>query len=905
MVTQLIPSFNAGELSPLIHLRSDLAQYRAGCRTLENMLITPYGGVRRRPGMEWLGGAKGPDRPRLIPFRYSTSIRYMLELGEEYLRVWDSEGELITTVGEIVPALPPGDDPRLFRRDFYRNESSTLYRCVEDHEETTFAADLAAGKWILWPTGILEFYTPYQADELREVQFCQINAEMRFAHPLYEPQKFRYEPGGAAYFREIEWEYPALLEENTIPEITIETDFTLNGAAVAWAASTLYLAGDRVTYSGKTWKAARRHTSVLAKPPTTGTYQAIVEDAQGLPQLVTKPLWTEAFADYSSTPGQEITLESTADIFTSDHVGAYYEISKQREVDSYEVSLKALDANDGTNSDVLVIQGGWQFDTFGTWDGTFYLERSKDRGATWEDVRSWESDSDRNVSSQGEEPERCLMRLRWEKDGSKTTGRQRGVLSAVDGFIKGIVRITAFTSETEVTAECITPVELCVTQYWSEGAWSDFQGFPRTVAAHEQRVLWAGTAKRSQTVWGSAVDDYENFQRGVEDDDSYAHSLAADQQNEIQWMLSQKQLLIGTAGGEWVMASSKDETPITPTNVRARRHSSHGSEYLAATLVNEATLFVQRGARKLREMVFSFEADGYVTQDLTMLAEHITDGGIVETAYQQQRDAILWAVTGDGKLIGMTYERGQKVAGWARHVTDGDIGSVAVLTTPGEEDEVWVAVNRTTSETEHWQIERFKPDQFRAQVAAELDELFFVDSGVRAEAVSEAFPITGVTGISHLNGMEVEVIADGSVLARRTVSGGAINLDHTGDPEDALVIVTGLPYTSTIEPMAMEIGMQNGTSVGRDKRVHEVAIYFHQSAACEFGATLTGNFDVMTFRKVGDPLGTPPELYTGLETRKLGDKHDPEASLVIRQRNPMPLSVLAIIPKWNIFGDDE
>lgn len=903
MLTQLIPSFNGGEFSPLVHRRTDLEKYRAGLKELKNFLITPYGGVRKRPGLQFIGSTKDNGKARLIRFQYSTAISYMLEVGAGYIRVWDSDGQPIVTVGEIVVPLAPGADPRTFLVDFYRNEGGTLYRCVEEHEETTFAADLAAGKWIVW-TGPLEYTTPYTVDDLASIKVAQINAVMYFTNPLHPVHKFRFESASVGYFREVAWKYPALLDENLLDEITIEADFTVNASAAAWSNLTTYQVGARVTHGGKTWKANKKNTN---KTPGSSTYNYYVEGPLGVQVAVPKPVWTEAFADNSSVPGQFISLLCPTGIFQPEHLGAYFEISKQREVNSYEVSIKAIDANDGLRSPELVVQGKWQFSTFGNWDGTFYLERSKDRGETWEDVRSWESDKDRNASSGGEEPVRCLMRLRWVKDPSAaaSAGRPRGVLEAVEGYIRGVVKITKVTDSTQATGLVIYPVEKCVTRYWAEGAWSDHQGHPRTVAIHEGRVIYGGTERRSQDVWGSVADDYENFKRGTNDTDSWTHSLAADQQNAIQWLLSQKQLLIGTSGGEWVLASSKEDAIMTATNVRARRHSGHGSEYIPATLVNEATLFVQRGGRKLREMVFSFEADGYVTQDLTILADHITDGGVIDTAFQQQRDAVLWAVIENGELIGLTYERGQKVGGWHRHVTAGKFESVAVMATTGEEDEIWVSVCRVVDDEEKRYIERFRPDQFRAQSEADLADLFFVDAGVIAEAVSDISPINSINGLAHLNGKTVDVIADGSVLARRIVSGGEITLGATGDPDEALKIIVGLPYEALIEPLALEVGMQNGTSAGREKKIFEVDIFFHQSGGCMIGATQASSFDVISMRETGQPLGQPVPLFTGIKTAKLDARSGKEASFVIKQDSPVPLSILGVVPKWNINGDDD
>jgi hypothetical protein len=849
-LTSLIPSFNAGELSPYLHLRADLEKYRSGCRTLRNMLITPYGGVRRRPGQEFIYETKNSGKVRLERFQYSVADSYCLEFGAEYLRV--------------------------FKDGAFVDDGGSPY----------------------------EIATPYTVDELFDLQIAQVNNFAYIVHPLHHPRLLSRGADDEWTLELVEWVYPPLLDENTVEEFTMTTDFTVNAGAAAWSSSAVaYSAGDRVTYSSKTWVCAANHTSAVGKEPGVGTYNKAIRYGRGT-ILVPQQLWTESFSDTSAVEGQVIDLTSVADVFDGSHVGAYFELAKEREVGDYEVSFKAISGNDGLKSEPVIIQGGWQFDTFGTWEGTFTLERSKDRGATWEDVKEWSAVDDRNVSEQGTEESRVLMRIRFDNGaGTGAGGDQRGVLSATDGFIRGVVQIATVTDANTATATVIKPVEKMTTSFWSEGAWSDFRGYPRTVTAHEQRLVYGGTDDLPMALWGSVIDDYDNFKRGVEDDDSWVHILAAQEQNTIRWMLSQKALLVGTSGGEWSIAASKNDEVISATNVRARRHASHGSSYQRAHLVNDAAIFIQRGGRKIRELTYSFEQDGYITQDLTLLSDHVTEGGVIQTAYQQQRDSTLWAVTGDGELIGMTYERTQNVVGWHRHTTgvSDSYESVAVIGTTGEEDEVWVSVKRTIDgETKRF-IERLKPDQFRAQENNALSELFFFDSGVTATGTD----LTELTGLDHLNGETVQVVADGAVLEDRVVSGGTITLgDKETDPEEADTIAAGLAYDSILEPMPLELGLQNGTSAGREKRIHELVIFFHQTNGCQVGSTVDGDFDVIPFRDANMQTDAAIDLYTGPRTVQPRGDYDLRASFVLKQSIPLPMTITAIIPKFNIYGDN-
>jgi hypothetical protein len=173
-VSQLLSSFNAGELSPYMDARSDVEKYTSGCRTLENFITLPYGGVQRRPGTEYLGRAKyGDRRCRLIGFNFSTTTRFVLEMGDLYLRFW-SNG---------VQVMDPGN-----------------------------------------PTLPLEVASPYTDGQVRQVQYIQINDVMYFCHPIHPPQKLVRKADDNWEFGAVAWDWPPLLDEN-IENTTINPSY--------------------------------------------------------------------------------------------------------------------------------------------------------------------------------------------------------------------------------------------------------------------------------------------------------------------------------------------------------------------------------------------------------------------------------------------------------------------------------------------------------------------------------------------------------------------------------------------------------------------------------------------------------------------------------------------------------
>ncbi len=253
-----------------------------------------------------------------------------------------------------------------------------------------------------------------------------------------------------------------------------------------------------------------------------------------------------------------------------------------------------------------------------------------------------------------------------------------GSLIKING---GLVRITQFTTALSVNAFVIKELASTVGSpalAWElqTAVWSALNGYPRTGTIHEQRLVVAGTTLYPQTIWGSKTGDYFDFTLGTADDDAYSFTIASDEVNPISYLASLKYLVVHTYGGEFSLQGGV-EKPITPTNVRIKQESPHGSKGVRPVTAGRESLFVQRSGRKLRAMGYNTSEEGFVSPDRTVLAEHITKAGeLVALAYQQEPDMLVWAARADGALLSCTYDRDQQVTAWALHAGCSRVGGL-------------------------------------------------------------------------------------------------------------------------------------------------------------------------------------------------------------------------------------
>lgn len=649
---RFLNNFTAGEWSPLLDGRADLEQYDNSSRLLENWRPMQYGGARFRTGNQYVIPAKYADRKcRLFPFNFSTSTRFVLEFGHQYIRFITNGQPILhdqracifvyaedpirflyssATVGAEVQVDGFDTLPELNGRRFLVNTVSGGFTTLKTKLGGVIinASDYPScvtGTETGTVSRIYELTTVYDEEDLFGIQFKQINDVMYLVHPNYPPYKLSRLSDTNWVFEKVEFDLAPLLDEN-LTDITL----TCNNASV----------------------------------------------------------------------GTGRTLTASASFFVSTHNGAIFQLSHTKSADSIELNITA-----SATSSTMRVQGDWGIQTSGTWTAVINVERQINGGA-WQVIRSFTGKADRNVLASGTETEDSLLRLVVIYTSHTGSPNPRVWLESNSAVISGLFKVTGYTSSTVVTGTVLTELaSTAATKIWREGAWSNYRGYPRSIGLYEQRLYFGSTSSSPTRFWGSKSGDFENFKDGSLDDDAVSFVVASAESNPILWMEGLDVLQIGTAGSEVVARAGSQDEPLTPSNVSVRAQSAYGSDIIQALSVGDAVLFLQRQGRRLREMAYTIEKDRYVAPDLTLLSEHVTQSGIIQMGFARQPDPTIMLVRGDGQLAVLTYNREQNVTAFARWVTDGNFESVASIY-GSPVDEIWFSVRRTINGESVRYIER-------------------------------------------------------------------------------------------------------------------------------------------------------------------------------------------------------
>jgi hypothetical protein len=420
---------------------------------------------------------------------------------------------------------------------------------------------------------------------------------------------------------------------------------------------------------------------------------------------------------------------------------------------------------------------------------------------------------------------------------------------------------------------------------WTGSNW------PGAVAFHQARLFLAGTPNKPDTIWASKSGDYENFTQGSLADDGLEFTIADGEVNKIEWLVSQKALLVGTAGGEFSVRGSSLGEALTPDNIVVWPETQNGSARVPPLRLGAATLYVQRAARQVFEMVYSFQEDAQISPELSLLARHIPRPGIRRMAWQRTPWSVVWLALEDGQLAGVTYMRDQQVVGWHLHPVGGTnvkVRSLACIPN-AKQDEVWALIERTIDGATKRYVEVME-DEFEAPADRSTKDAFFVDSGLTYSGA----PVTAVTGLAHLKGETVQILADGATHPDKVVAAdGSVALDRA-----AAKIHIGLQYKSRIETLPFEAGAANGTAQTKTTRVIAIAIRFVDTllAKAGYSETESGGLEEILFRDPSAPMDAPPKLFTGTKETNFPSDWRDEATILVVQDRPLPLTIAAMVP---------
>jgi hypothetical protein len=489
--------------------------------------------------------------------------------------------------------------------------------------------------------------------------------------------------------------------------------------------------------------------------------------------------------------------------------------------------------------------------------------------------------------------------------GFQTTDVGR-LIRLQQGTTWGYVLVTARASTTSITVTVLsTLTDTSAKATWRLGVWSDTTGWPSTGCFFEDRLWLGGATVYPNRLDGSVTSTYTSYAPtantgAVADSNAIGITLNSNDVNAIRWIApNERALLVGTAGGEWVVRASSQGTALTPTNISAKPGSLRGSASVAAVNAAKQTLFVQKGGRKVREMAYVLSVDGFNTPDMAQLAEHITSPSLTYLVYQEQPQPIVWGMRSDGVLTGLTYDRDSGVVAWHRHELGGQsdslgedipvVESMAVVTDPSAtRDELYLIAQRYINGG----VKRYIEYMSKIWESGDLqDGAFHVDCGwTQIDAVASAT----VTGIYHLEGETIGVYADGMRLPDVTVVNGTATLNRT-----ALIKTLGYFYNSDGQSMPVEGGAQDGSAQGKIKRIHRIAFWLMDTLGFKFGSD-ADNLTELIVREWGNEFGVGTPLFTGVAYDRFEGDYDKLGQAFWRLDGPFPGTVCAYMPQFEV-----
>lgn len=415
--------------------------------------------------------------------------------------------------------------------------------------------------------------------------------------------------------------------------------------------------------------------------------------------------------------------------------------------------------------------------------------------------------------------------------------------------------------------------------------------YPTATTYHEQRRWFAGTTNKPQVVWATRTGTESNLTSSLpsRDADGLEVRIASMQNNQIRHLVPLADLIAFTAGGEFRMFA--DGAPaITPSSISIKPQGYSGASTVQPVVSSGSVLYVQAQGSRIREIAYDWQTTAYKSVDVSIMAPHRFNGyTISQLAYVRAPEPTLWAVRNDGVLLGMTYIPEQQVYGWHAHDTDGTFESVCTVA-EGNEDVLYAVVKRTVNSREVRYIERL-----RTRTLTALADAFFVDAGLTYSGA----PVTTISGLYHLEGKTVDILADGAVEPAQVVTGGAVTITTA-----ASTISIGLNIVADLRtlPLAIEGSRTIGASgQGLVKNVNKVHLRVSQSSLVKAGPT----FDRLReypARAVTDPYGSPPALRDGELSLSIDPSWNTDAAVCIRQDAPVPLTVLSMTLEVQVGG---
>lgn len=861
------PAFTSGELSPALWARVDVDKYRSGLKVAKNIFIHPHGGASNRSGLEFIGRTRGSGFAILLPFIFDaeTDQTYNLEFSHLKMRVYRAgspvleaakamTGVSIAANGVVTSAahgFANGDEvfitgvagmSALNDRNFIiRNVTANTYQL-----EDLLGAALSTLGMPAYAGGgtarrVYEIASPYTADELRRVVFAQENDVMYLTHQAHPPMKL-------SRLGDANWLFSPL---TFVPQIAKPTG--LSGNAVF------------KRKGGATANVSYRITSVSASGAESAPSGTVTVNVQ-----------------YENEDGRRIRLTWNAATGAS-----LYRVYRTDSGDGLLAETPVLEAEFGQTENsgsgkqppAASATGAPPVPT-GVAGTIVYGKEMKYVVAAISDETGEESLPSEPAALRNDMVYRGNRNvLFW----TATPGAGSYVVYRLDNGRYGYIGRTETTSFTD---ENITP-DLASGPQEGYNPFDSAGNYPACVNFYEQRLAMGGTANVPAGLWLGQSANYENFGAAspVKASDAITLRIRSKEKNQIRAISESRGMAVFTTANEFNVAGSGEEI-MTPTNMVVKKQSNRGSSWLQPIAVGDVMLFALARGGVIRDYSYEFSNDNFTGQDLTIMSRHLFEGRqVVSWAFAQSPYSIVWVVLDNGQCVSLTYMREHEVWAWTRHETDGQFEAVNVVA-EGDEDAVYFVIRRTVDGKSQRYIERM-----RSRLFAVSEDAFFVDSGLSYEGA----PTKTMRGLHHLEGKVLVALADGNVVRDLVVTNGTVTL-----PIAASKVHVGLPYEAELRTLDVDLGNvgELGTVQARNKAIANITLRVEKTrgiwagpaedALVELKQREFENWSEAIRLATGDVELTPTADWTKGGT------------MIIKQFDPLPMTVLAIMPDLRV-----
>ena len=910
------PTFTGGEITPDLHSRTDLEKYATSLALARNYFIRAHGGAMSRAGFQYVYDMPDSDlKVRLLPFRFNVEQAYVLALTSGKLRVFRDGGialEPNVTIAAITQANPAvvtstshgyEDGDQVFitgvvgmtelnnKYFIVANKTANTFQLLDTNSSaySAYISDGSSGR-------VFELDVPYGEPALPLIKYTQSADVMTLAHPSFDLRNLSRTEHYA-------WTLDSLSFANGLtPPVAVMAAF--NGA----------------TPSGQ----VREYRYVVT-----------VVDEDGRQSLASNEITSGEGISLSTTWGMSVGWEEAAG-------AAYYNVYKELAAGAGIYGF--IGESEPKAETVFTISGVTDTAAVQISTDTFHTFKNGDcvliegTGLSTIDDKYWP------VSASFPNAQEFKL-FGSTAGGTSVTGTATKKQSFVDSNLGPDMSLTP-------------PIQ--------NNPFSGSGNKPSAIAYHQQRRAFAGTNNNTQRGFLTRTAQYNNmdYSRPLQADDSIQFDLVDEEVQEIRHLVSMDNLVALTNGAEWVLKADENGV-LTPANTYPDKQGRRGSSHVRPVVVGDSLLYVQERGNRFRDLNYQLERDKLVGDDLSLLAEHLFQGKeIVDCCYAQEPYSIIWAIRDDGVLLSLVYLKDQRVWGWSQHETQGFVESITCIP-EGQEDVLYLCVRRTINGQTKRYIERmatrlytniedyfgvdsgltFTGSTTRVLVITNNspgtvfcephdlveDDVIWIKDVVGMDELTNQYIVKNVTANSFdlydLNGRELDTTGFGSY-----VSGGEIqkctyslsNLDHLeSETLVALadgnvvrdIVVTDGSVSFSVAAHKINIGLGyvcdmdtldinfEGSSVivkSRKMSVGRVALQIRETRGLEVGEP-EGRMEKIDKRNTSMKYGRLP-VITGTVYHEVLTAWSNGGRLRVRQPDPLPASILAIIPEVTVDG---